>query len=119
MSGLAHLWNVQRQHKLIVIELIKSFYLLICDDHIVEDQVVDQPVLHSPQDIWHILNILEYTSSSNCYVLQIRWVIENFGRNIRVILKVWIDKHLVPGIEFQTSLRGLSYQGHSKALHLP
>ena len=67
-------WQNQGQHVLIVVELIEGLYLIARDDHVVEDQVVDQPVFHPPQDLRHVLDPVENAPGGNCYILQARLV---------------------------------------------
>ena len=73
-KSVSHSWHNQWHHKLIVVELIEGLDLLARDDHIVKDQVVDQPVLHPPQYLRHVLHIIKDTPGSNCDVLQIKLV---------------------------------------------
>ena len=61
-----------------MVELIEGFDLLACNDNIVEDQVVDQPVIHPPQYLWHVLDVVKDTPGGNCDVLYIILVKLNF-----------------------------------------
>ena len=74
LKSVSHLWHNQGHHILIVIKLVEGFDLLASDDHVVKDQVVDQPVLHPPQYLRHVLDIIEDAPGSDCDVLQIKLV---------------------------------------------
>ena len=75
LSGsVPHSWHNQGHHELIVVELVEGLDLLAGDDHIVEDQVADQPILHPPQHLGHVLHVIKDTPGSNCDVLQIKLV---------------------------------------------
>ena len=84
-----------------MVELIEGFNLLARDHNIVKDQVVDQPVVHPPQYLWHVLDIVKDTPGGNCDVLYIILVKLNYictsqgitewqslGSNAKKVLKV-------------------------------